>query len=133
MNDAGLMVHNAWMELPNRFPFISLDAVVVMPNHLHGIIVIKPGPPPNVGASLVAAPTLGVIIGAFKSITTVRYIEGVKQERWPEFHRRIWERNYFEHVLRHEQSLNRIRRYINLNPVKWDRDRENPFHDDAEE
>ena len=126
LNDAGQMVHSAWMELPNRFPTIALDAKVVMPNHFHGIIVIKPLSP-NVGAATRAAPTLGAIVGAFKSITTVRYIKGVNEEKWPEFNKRIWHRNYYEHVIRHEQAFNRIRRYIELNPIKWEHNKENPF------
>lgn len=87
-----------------------------------------------VGASLVDAhpavvqipnPTLGDIVGAFKSITTNEYINGVTTNNWPRFHKRLWQRNYYEHVIRDEADLNRIRDYIQSNPANWDEDEEN--------
>lgn len=83
-----------------------------------------------VGAGLVPAqmpPTLGDVVGAFKSLTTVEYTRGVKESGWPTFRGRLWQRNYYEHVVRNEQSLARIRRYIHDNPARWAFDRENPF------
>lgn len=149
-NEAGRMVIGKWERISERFPNVELDTFVVMPNHIHGIIVITQ----NVGAGLVpahdrdvagagfvpardgattengattrVAPTVGNIVGAFKSITTVRYIQGVKQNGWPPFLVRLWQRNYYEHIIRNEESLNRIREYIALNPLQWHLDRENP-------
>ena len=72
------------------------------------------------------APTLGDVVGAFKSAATVEYIRGVKAKGWPEFRRRLWQRNYYEHVIRDERALNRIRRYIDENPAQWAFDDENP-------
>ena len=72
------------------------------------------------------APTLGEIVGAFKSITTNEYIRGVKQHDWPSFPGKLWQRNYFERVIRDENELNRIREYIIYNPVKWAEDEDNP-------
>jgi putative transposase len=66
------------------------------------------------------------MIGAFKSITTNEYIEGVKDNNWPRFNKRLWQRNYYEHVIRNEADLNRIRDYIQSNPANWDEDEENP-------
>ena len=125
LNNAGRLIHETWMELPNRFPTIALDAMVIMPNHLHGIVFIQKLQ--TVGIPTRDIPTLGHIIGAFKSITTVRYVAGVKQNGWPEFYRKIWHWNYYDSIIRHTDSLNRVRRYIELNPSKWDRDRENPL------
>ena len=122
LNDAGRMVQSIWMDLPNRFPSVELGTMVIMPNHLHTIIALK-----SVEASTRGAPTVGDIMGAFKSITTVRYIAGVKQNRWPEFYRKLWERNYYEHIIRHSDAFHRIQRYIELNPSKWKRDRKNPL------
>jgi putative transposase len=109
-----------------------------MPNHVHGIVVL-PDTEPDVGATPVVArdrevrratrtlaPTLGRVVGAFKSAATVEYIRGVKTRGWPKFRQRLWQRNYYEHVIRNETSLNRIRRYIDENPARWALDDENP-------
>ena len=72
------------------------------------------------------APTLGGVIGGFKSLTTVAYVRGVKTQRWPRFSGKLWQRNYFEHVVRSEDSLAKIREYIHGNPARWEFDRENP-------
>jgi REP element-mobilizing transposase RayT len=71
-------------------------------------------------------PTLGDMVGAFKSITTNEYIKGVDKHNWPRFHKRMWQRNYYEHVIRDEADLIRIRDYIQSNPAHWDEDEENP-------
>lgn len=69
---------------------------------------------------------MGDIIGAFKSMTTNEYIRGVRQFRWTPFPGRLWQRNYYEHIIRNEDELNRIRGYIVDNPLRWHLDRENP-------
>jgi putative transposase len=69
---------------------------------------------------------LGDIVGAFKSITTHTYIQGVNQRGWPEFRGRVWQRNYYEHIIRDDPSMQRIRYYIETNPEQWAADRENP-------
>lgn len=113
------MVVKIWGSLPDRFPII-LDIFQIMPNHFHGIIFI-------VGAGLVPAlsqdghpqgvplHTLGDIVGAFKSLSTNAWGNG-----------KFWQRNYFEHIIRDEKELFKIREYIKLNPQIWDRDRNNP-------
>ena len=154
MNAAGSMVLQKWKDIAPRFSHVEIDSIVVMPNHLHGIIVInkltvaapsgKNGL--NVGAPLVGAltyegnfatgdrattrvaPTLGEIIGAFKSLTTLEYGRGVEAFAWPKFPGRLWQRNYYEHVIRKEDSMHRIRRYIEENPARWSVDHENPAH-----
>jgi REP element-mobilizing transposase RayT len=72
------------------------------------------------------APTLGDIIGAFKSLTTNAYIRGVEQDGWPPFPGRLWQRNYYERVIRDDGELGRARRYIEENPLQWHLDAENP-------
>lgn len=144
---AGEMVQTAWEAVPDRFPSISIDEFVVMPNHLHGIIVI--GRP--VGASLVGAPddvrgdaavrevtrcctraptrdapTLGSVIGAFKSLTTVEYARAVGADGWQPFNGRLWQRNYYERVIRNADELDQVREYIFNNPAQWEEDPENP-------
>jgi REP element-mobilizing transposase RayT len=128
LNDAGRMVLAEWNRLTERFPHLVLDAFVVMPNHVHGILVITDPAPTvgaTVGATLVVAPTVGNIIGAFKSRVTVEYIRGVKTSGWPPFRGRLWQRNYYEHIIRNERALNAIRQYIMENPRRWQMDREN--------
>ena len=70
---------------------------------------------------------LGDVVGAFKSLTTVEYVRGVKTLRWPQFSGKLWQRNYFEHVVRSEESLTKIRQYIHDNPARWEFDKENPM------
>ncbi len=120
LNDAGKMIDEQSNALTTRFPNVELDVYQIMPNHFHAIVVI-------VGASLVDAPILGDIIGAFKSITTHEYILGVEERNWQRFSKRLWQRNYYEHVVRDAEDLNRIRNYIRSNPAKWDNDKENTF------
>ncbi|MCF8039647.1 MAG: hypothetical protein K9K79_10055 [Desulfohalobiaceae bacterium] len=70
--------------------------------------------------------TVGRVVQAFKSITTHEYARGVKQCGWPRFKGKLWQRNYYEHVIRNDGELNRIRKYIAENPAQWALDRENP-------
>ena len=73
------------------------------------------------------APTeLGNVVGAYKSLTTVEYVRGVKTLDWPPFHRRLWQRNYYEHIVRDAESMGRIRQYIADNASQWPFDYENP-------
>jgi putative transposase len=66
------------------------------------------------------------VVHRFKTLTTKRYADGVKGSGWTPFAGRLWQRNYYEHVIRDEESLGRIREYILNNPVQWPFDRENP-------
>jgi REP element-mobilizing transposase RayT len=143
LNEAGQTAPTMWDALPTRFSGIALDAFVVMPNHIHGIIVFATRV--SVGASLVGAqdvtpnrtidnrattrvaPTVGNVVGAYKSLVTVEYTRGVKTKGWPAFHRRLWQRNFYEHIIRNEASLSHIRQYVLDNPARWAFDRENPL------
>jgi REP element-mobilizing transposase RayT len=145
LNAAGQMVEKWWAELNHKFPNVQTDEFVIMPNHFHGIIVIT-----HVGADLCVCPNeSGAHVGAdqrvcpdetgahtgaplpeiiqwFKTMTTNEYIRGVKQSGWPPFRGRLWQRNYYEHIIRNDQSLHCIRQYIAENPLRWHLDRENP-------
>ena len=66
------------------------------------------------------------VVHRFKTLTTKRYIDGVKQYNWPAFVGRLWQRNYHEHIIRSERSLNQVRQYIADNPARWADDPENP-------
>jgi REP element-mobilizing transposase RayT len=145
VNEAGIMASDTWYTLPDRFPTIRIDAFVIMPNHIHGVIMITDDAAMKnrnvVGAGLVpaldivsvderattrVAPTLGEVIGAYKSMVTVQYTRAVHTHGWPPFRKHLWQRNYYEHVVRNEESLNRIRQYILDNPQYWYKDRYNP-------
>ncbi len=136
LNGAGRMIENNWHNLSQRFANIELDEFIIMPNHLHGVIKIIVGAPlvgaqkkdnmvaeNNVGAGTRPAPTLGDMIGVFKSITTNEYIRNVKNNDWQPFNKRLWQRNFYEHIIRDENDLNRVREYIITNPAKWEEDK----------
>jgi putative transposase len=85
-------------------------------------------PAPTNPAPTNDAPTLGTIIQWFKTMTTNEYIRGVKELNWPPFPGKLWQRNYYEHIIRNDRELNAIRQYIIDNPAKWEQDRDNPIH-----
>ncbi len=117
-----MVAAESWQWLARQFSFVELDKWVVMPNHLHGIIVILDDEIRRVDSRI--APkrkTLGRLIGAFKTISTKRFNE-MRDAAGASF----WQRNYYEHVIRNEKALNRIRQYILDNPLRWETDPENP-------
>jgi REP element-mobilizing transposase RayT len=130
LNDAGKMVEEEWLKLPDRFPNIQLHEFVVMPNHIHGILEIMAGGSVTVtdgttvaGATLVVAPTVGDMVGAFKSIVTVKYIEGVKTKNWERFDKKLLQRDFWDQIIRNDAEFGRIARYITNNPRNWKYDK----------
>ena len=134
LNGAGRMVEDWWAKLPERFPSVVLDQFVVMPNHFHGIVVIAgsvgAGSPRPISPDIqdqggetppLRKPTLGQIVGYFKYQTTKQFNAMRDDPGVP-----LWQRNYYERVIRHDDELGRARRYIAENPLKWGEDRENP-------
>ena len=125
------------VRLPQSFTNIRLHEFVTMPNHFHAILKI-------VGAALVVAQqqedinfngigqpqeitptvkkTVGDMVGAFQSIVTVKYIRGVKSLGWQPFDGKLWQRNYYEHIIRDERSYLNISAYIINNPANWNCD-----------
>ncbi|MCX5971911.1 MAG: transposase [Coprothermobacterota bacterium] len=130
MNRWGEIADECWQAIPIHFGNVELDAVVVMPNHVHGIIMIT-----DVGATHASPlhspmPTIpngpkprsiGAIIGSYKSGVSKR-INGTCAT----LGKTVWQRNYYEHVIRNEAELDLIRQYIESNPARWAEDRENP-------
>ena len=123
LNAAGEMVQRVWLELPEHYG-VAGDAFVVMPNHVHWVVWLPDETPP--GASPL---TLHDIVHRFKSLTTARYRQGVLRDAWPAFNGRLWQRNYYEHIVRNDDDLARIRQYIAENPARWHEDRDNPHRD----
>jgi len=81
---------------------------------------------PDNGQSYGIAPTLGRIVQWFKTMTTNEYIKAVRTSNNKPFPVKLWQRNYYEHVLRNETDLNSTRQYIIDNPAKWEEDKDNP-------
>lgn len=121
-NAAGAMVAACWLRLPDQFPTVLPGTFVVMPDHMHGIIFINPVKTNNTPIADVPAQnsvTLGAIVQWFKATTTNAYIRGVRDQGWPAFDRRLWQRNYYEHIIRNTAELQRIQTYIESNPARW--------------
>jgi REP element-mobilizing transposase RayT len=138
LNEFGHIVEAEWLNTSLVRPLVEVDQFIVMPNHLHGIVVIheEVSSNPSVGATRRVAPTrvaptvhpigpapgsLGAIVGQFKSVVTKR-INALRGTPGAS----VWQRNYYEHVIRSEYDMNRVREYIANNPIKWDSDRNNP-------
>jgi len=146
LNQMGHIVRQCWLAIPDHVPHVLLDEFVVMPNHVHGIIVIVSTD--TVGATHASPPqhasplqnhdtptrprgpqrqSVGSIVGSFKSAATKRINEQRGTPGAP-----VWQRDYFEHIIRNDESLNRIREYILNNTLQWALDRENPLAQGAE-
>jgi putative transposase len=126
LNPAGQMIGRWWRELERKFSLLKIDEYhVVMPNHFHGIVFVPEQSVPIAEGGHVGPP-LQKIVQWFKTMTTNEYIHGVKELGWPRFQGSLWQRSFYDHVIRDEASLNRIREYIATNPRRWDLDRENP-------
>lgn len=109
LSEAGTMVQAIWRSLPARFANVGLDSMVIMPDHLHGILMLADEP----------RIPLGQIVGALKSLTTFEYSRGVHAFGWPSFEGKLWERNYYEHVIRNDKELAEVREYIANNVAAW--------------
>jgi putative transposase len=112
---AGLVVAQSWKGLPSHYPHVALDLFVVMPNHLHGIL--------HLGGSEgeTRRHPLSEVIRAFKAYSAKRINVIRRSPGSP-----VWQRNFYERVIRDEAELERVRGYIVENPVRWSVDRENP-------
>jgi putative transposase len=133
LNDAGRMIQSLWIDMTTYYPGVETDTFIVMPNHIDGIVLlVGAGPracPKGAGQPQGVAPTMSLpdVIHRFKTLTTKRYVDGVQQGGWMPFAGRFWQRNYYEHIIRDEKSLLRIRESIASNPALWSIDPENPF------
>jgi len=114
-----------WKELERKFPSVKTDYHVVMPNHFHGIILIASSATSKAEGGHIGPP-LQKIMQWFKTMTTNEYVHGIKEHDWPAFQGNLWQRSFYDHVIRDEESLNRIREYIANNPQRWEMDWGNP-------
>ena len=142
LNRLGRIAWERWYQIPDRFKNVTLDVFVVMPNHVHGIIGIESNPVAAIhelqqrGANPENRDDLKFnseeyrkrrrqmllpkIIGWYKMNVSKQANIIIKKTG-----NRFWQRNYYEHIIRDDQALNRIRNYIIHNPSKWERDRNN--------
>jgi REP element-mobilizing transposase RayT len=138
----GRMAEYWWLELPRHFVAVQLDEFVMMPNHIHAIVWLvgadrcvrpmgRPAHPAANGATgskqLVARAPFSKIVQWYKTMSANEYIRGMREGRWPAVAGRLWQRNYYEHVIRDDNDLNRIRQYIIDNPANWNQDENNPI------
>ncbi len=135
LNEYGKIAANCWQAIPEHFPKIQLDLFVIMPNHIHGILMITDNnqdtkinrrdmalPCPYRGEfGKPIAGSLPTIIGSFKSAVT-KQINLFRNT----LGNKIWQKNYYEHIIRNEDSLAKIRQYIKNNPLSWEIDQLNP-------
>ncbi|MFA5363364.1 MAG: transposase [Candidatus Omnitrophota bacterium] len=130
LNEYGGIVENEWIKSPEIRAEIKLDEYIVMPNHIHGIILIEnpdvggngrsPLPQNPIRRTSMGSKTLSSFVAGYKSAVTkqingFRHLLGVP----------VWQRSYYDHIIRDELSLERVREYIVNNPKQWDMDEEN--------
>ena len=135
----GVVARQQWEKLTQRFPHIELGAFVIMPNHMHGIIVILAGrgtaenlsdpagelprrAPPREQFQKPVKGSIPTIVRSYKSAVSFRINLIRETQDAP-----VWQRNYYEHVIRDEKDLQNKTDYINANPLLWDQDDENPL------
>jgi putative transposase len=137
-NDIGQIVSSAWTKIPDHHPHVELDAFIVMPNHIHGIVLLQDtltsnpsvGTRPAVSKQNIpesfgqpVADSLGTVIRSFKSSTTreINLLRGTPGCT-------VWQSRYYDHIVRSEAELDRIRQYIANNAAQWHKDDNNPDH-----
>lgn len=133
-NDAGNIACQCWQDIPSHFPHVVCDRFVIMPNHIHGILFIVVSVETNVGMNDVGAKTFSPLQcerprGTSKTIGSI--VRGFKigVTKWMRQNtpvQNVWQRGYYEHIIRNDKELLSIQQYILENPARWETDRENP-------
>ncbi|MBD2199806.1 transposase [Calothrix anomala FACHB-343] len=137
LNTLGYIAFNCWQTIPDHFPHIALDTFIIMPNHVHGILIIidnsvgglhcypfNQNIEYNIGKFGKPLPgSISTVIGSYKSVVSKRI-----NIIWQTHSQSIWQRNFYELIGREEKSINNIREYIVNNPRRWADDPENPRH-----
>ncbi len=144
LSSIGKIAHQRWAEIPQHFNHVSLDAFIIMPNHVHGIIIINQ-PPQNIAIDDYGdirchvstndvdnfsqtmsqlspkAGSLSVMIRSYKAAVT-RWCKQNSEQNFS------WQPRFYEHIIRNQNSLDRIREYIINNPLRWHEDKNNPVN-----
>ncbi|MBQ8605329.1 MAG: transposase [Clostridia bacterium] len=108
------IIHKWIKQTENKFDNIKIDKYVIMPNHLHLIVVITER---HAGRSLPS------IMQFFKTMTTNEYISNVKNGNLPPFDKKLWQKTYYDHIIRDQNDYLQIWQYIDTNPAKWQEDK----------
>lgn len=140
------MIQKWWDALPEKFPNVRIDQFVIIPNHIHGIIFIVDNPvgadlcvrpkgqshriaptlDEHIGSQSPNGPTLGKIVQWFKTMSANEYLRAIKANGSEIVSGKLWQRNFYEHVIRSESELNDIREYVLNNPIHWEEDENHP-------
>jgi REP element-mobilizing transposase RayT len=129
---AGKMIEHWWAELPHKFTRVEIDEFVVMPNHVHGLLffnepAVLDGEGGHTGPPLqVLDAPLPRVMQWFKTMTTNACFAGVRDDGWTPVASKLWQRGYYDHIVRPQEELNDVRQYIIDNPRKWAEDEHNP-------
>jgi len=118
------ILNKTWRQVPELFPGARPDVFVVMPNHVHFVIWLSPVVAPLAGAkepTIKQPVSLDAIVGGFKSIVATRWAQWLKENPQP-IKGPVWQKNYYERVVRNEDELTRVREYVVGNPLKWGND-----------
>jgi putative transposase len=111
------MIQTVWQTLQQLYTGVGIDEFIVMPDHIHGIVIINKSIAGGTETAPCSSISLPDIIKNFKSYTTFKYIKHVQQYAWEPFEKKLWQRSYHEHIIRNEDRLKTIRQYIINNPV----------------
>jgi len=126
LNKPGKMIEEWWKGIEQKFQNVVLDEYIVMPNHFHGIIMIIRELTVEADQCVRPPESLSDIIKWFKTMTTNEYIRNVKDKNWKPFNRQLWQRSFYDRIIRNEKELNNVRAYIMNNPLRWEWEKENP-------
>jgi putative transposase len=116
LNAAGEMAANNWNALSTRFAGVSTLDYCIMPNHVHGIVLLEQS------IQVTDATSITKLMQWFKTMTTNAYIKGVKEAAWEAFDQKLWQRSFYDHIIRSEAAYEVIARYIAENPARWETD-----------
>ncbi|MCL4547687.1 MAG: transposase [Bacteroidetes bacterium] len=121
LNQFGKIVKDCWLDLPNHYSKCELDYYVIMPDHVHGIIIINESRDESVTRPNKKNHGLSEIVRGFKSFSSKRINTLLNNEN--KFH---WQRSFYDRIIRNEKELFAIRRYIEQNPLRWEIEKELP-------
>ena len=132
LSNIGRITKQCWLDIPKHYPNVSIDEFIIMPNHIHGIVVINKndgrdeamprlyiGQYPRMSQISPTSNSLSTIVGSYKSICT-KQIRKLYNKNFQ------WQSRFYDHIIRNEESLNHTRQYIQENPIKWEFDLNNP-------
>ena len=123
LSPAGDMIAACWEIIPQRHPTADLLGYVVMPNHIHGIVILNADEEGNIPLN---GPSLSDVVQSFKQRTLRAWAKGVAEEGWPRYAGKLWQPGYMDHVIRNDREMERLTRYIETNVEHWEDDTFHP-------